>query len=132
MDDFFAAVSAIAAVINLGINWYNANYPVNVDAATSMRIQYSKNTSQIATGTVQLAKGTLTYGWTQTKGDKKCKYTLSYKKTDETKYKILKKNYSFSKNNRHYGAYKITKTNGRTDYNIKCKKNRRKINSIKN
>lgn len=122
MDDFFAAVSAIAAVINLGINWYNTNYPVNVDAATSMRIQYSKNTSQIATGTVQLAKGTLTYGWTQTKGDKKCKYTLSYKKTNERKYKTLKKNYSFSKNNRHYGAYKIKKINRRTDYNIKCKK----------
>ena len=119
---FWSAVAAIATVINLGLSWYNNQYPVNAQAATSFVVQYSKDKTQIATGTIELAKGTLTYGWTQTKGDKKCKYTLSYKKTNERKYKTLKNNYSFSKNNRHYGPYKIKKINGRTDYNIKCKK----------
>ena len=118
----FTAVAAIAAIIDLGVSVYNARYSVNVEAAKTLELEYSKSSSQSAINTIEMAKGTLYYGWAQMKGNEKCKYTLSYKKTSSSSYKTVSTNYSFPKNKTYYGEYKIKKVNGRADYNIRCKK----------
>ena len=58
----FTAVAAIAAIIDLGVSVYNARYSVNVEAAKTLELEYSKSSSQSAVNTIEMAKGTLYYG----------------------------------------------------------------------
>ena len=116
-------ISAIALVVSIGTTVYNDRYNVNVDAATTVQSSFTNNSSQISTGTFKPCSGTMKYGWAQTKGDSKIKYSLSYKKTSSSKYTCLKSNATFSKNNKYYGEYNVCKVNGKTNYNFKISKN---------
>ena len=126
----WAMVAAICAIISLALMIYQTRYKdYNIATGDTLVIEFSASGSSKATSTMSPSKGTLYYGWAQTKGNSKCKYQLSYKKTSSNSWKVLADGKKFSRNDRYVGEYKVTKTNGKTDYNLLCTKQAEKSTS---
>ena len=117
-----AALSLIVSIIGISLTVINNRYDVNADAAKELKFNFKSSGPQVGTGSMSPSKGTLYYGWTQKKGNTKCKYTWAYKQAKKSSYKTLKSKISFKKNGKWYGEYKIAKTNGKNKYNFKMNK----------
>jgi len=116
-------IGLVVTVINLGITLYRVRYDTtSIDAGKTMQFTFTNRTPQTGYGTVSLSKGKMKYGWSQTAGDRTCKYTLQYKASTSSRYTTARSNTGFSKNGVYKGLYTMTSTNGRTKYNILLKK----------
>ena len=127
-----SVIGVVVSVLSFGLSVYRIRYDTtSPDAGKTMQFTFSSRTPQTGCGTVQLSAGTMKYGWSQVSGDRNCRYTLQYKATTSSRYTTARSNVSFAKNGKYLGLYKMTKTNGRTKYNILLRKTANKSKASK-
>ena len=118
-----AIIALIVSIVSLTVSTYQTWYSnLGIEAGTTIKMSWDSSTSTTATGTFKPSKGTLTYGWQQKSGTSSCKYTFSYKKNSQSSYTTKRTNYSFAKNNTHYGDWTLCSASGSTTYNFKVVK----------
>lgn len=119
----FTAISSMIAIINVGVSRYqHLHSDKNTDSTGSITVTYDKSKPLTGGGVMEPTAGKLYCGWQQVEGNKKCKYTLKYKKTTEKDFTIIWKDKTFSENKVRTNDIYICTTDGSTDYNIVCEK----------
>ena len=116
-------IACVISALSLGYTAYRAHYQdYNIDAGSTIKMNFNPKSSKTSSFSIAPSKGNMMYGLMQSKGNKTCKYTFSYKQNTHGSYTGLKNNYSFPKNNKYYGPWKICYSNGKAKYNAKVTK----------
>ena len=88
--DWIGIIGIVLTVITLALVIIQTRYAIkerrNIKGGDELRAVFSPSSVQYFNGTMEPDKGYLYYGWAQVQGNKKCKYTLSYKKATAKKF----------------------------------------------
>ena len=121
-----AIITLIVSVIALGvsitavvisINQYNQRYAADAKAADGVEFKISNNKSS-ASASITVSAGEGDYGFFQKSGPAPTNYVLKYKKTSDSSYKILRSEFTISKNNDYYGNYYFAYNKYATRYDL--------------